>query len=547
MSRPIVSPTCTDCYGSKTDLRPKHCLLRLPAQCGYARHRREAESTVTDLSGQPEPPSWKVLIVDDEASVHTVTEMVLGDFQFEGKPLHFLHAHSANEAIELFDREEDIALALLDVVMESDTAGLELVDRIRNEVGNQQVRIILRTGQPGQAPEEEVIVRYDINGYKEKTELTAQRLFTTVYAALRSYRDIMIIERNKRGLEKVIESTALIFGHENSRDFASAVLEQVATLLRMDRGVLYCRPILRDGELTFDIGAATGDYARYLPSADAEPLPESIRRMLREAHERQETLYQDEHCVLLVTDSGQQESLLYIGQVYRLSDWEQQLVELFCTSVSIALENVRLNTELRESQKEIVHILAEAVESRSLETGNHVKRVAKLAYLLGTHYGMSEQEAAMLELAAPLHDVGKIGIPDAILNKPGRHDEAERRIMRTHADIGHTILSKSSRPIIQMGAELCRDHHEHWDGNGYPRGTAGDAISLAGRIIAVADVFDALGSKRCYKEPWDGAAIREFFEAQRGRQFEPRLVDILFEQWDSAMALRERYPDEADA
>ena len=498
---------------------------------------------VSDLSGQPDVSRWKVMIVDDEASVHQVTEMVLSDFTFENRPLQFLHAYSADEARALFGEHPDVALMLLDVVMESDRAGLDLVDWVRNELNNNQVRIILRTGQPGQAPEEEVIVRYDINGYKEKTELTAQKLFTTAYSALRAYRDITIIERNKRGLEKVIESTAFIFGHETSRDFASAVLEQVASLLRMERGVLYCRPDISSGEIAFDVAAATGQYSRHLPNGGGLPLPGNITDMLSEAYQRKGNLYRDDHCVLHFRDSSEEESLLYLGQTYELSDWEQQLVELFCTNVSIALENVRLNNELKESQREIVHILAEAVESRSRETGNHVRRVAKLAYMLGRAYGLPQQDAATLELAAPLHDVGKIGIPDAVLNKPGRHDPKEREVMRSHAQIGHDILRKSTKPIIRMGANICRDHHENWDGSGYPDGRQGEQISVAGRIIAVCDVFDALGSRRCYKEPWPLEDIRTYFQQQRGIKFEPRLVDLLFEHWDQAVALREYYPD----
>lgn len=499
---------------------------------------------MSDLSGQPSLLQWKVMIVDDEESVHQVTELVLGDFSFEDRPLEFLHAYSAGEARNLFAEHPDIALVLLDVVMESDRAGLELVDVIRNELGNQQVRIILRTGQPGQAPEEEVIVRYDINGYKEKTELTAQKLFTTVYAALRSYRDITIIERNKRGLEKVIESTAYIFGHETSRDFASAVLEQVASLLRMESGVLFCRPVPgEEGRIEFDVGAATGEFKAYLPNSNGNELPEDVTRMLEEAYQRKGNLYRNSHCVLHFTDSTEKESLLYLGKAPELSEWEQQLVELFCTNVSIALENVRLTHELQASQKEIVHILAEAVESRSQETGNHVRRVAKLAFMLAREYGISETEAAMIELAAPLHDVGKIGIPDSVLNKPGRHDREEWEIMRSHAEIGHAILRQSSKPIIRLGAQICRDHHENWDGRGYPDGRSGEDISLAGRIIAVADVFDALGSKRCYKEPWEDDAIRQFFTEQRGKKFEPKLVDILFDNWEEAQSYREKFPD----
>lgn len=497
-----------------------------------------------DLSGQPPIESWKVMIVDDDEAVHQVTQLVLGDFRFEDRPLEFLHAYSGREAYDMVQKHPDTALMLLDVVMETDQAGLELVRQIREQLRNHLVRIILRTGEPGQAPEEKVIVDFDINGYKEKTELTAQRLFTTVYSALRSYRDITIIERNKRGLEKVIESTAYIFGHENSRDFASAVLEQVASLLRMDNGVMYCRPsVADDGQVSFEVAAATGHYIKHLPGDLSQPLPERIVDLLSESHATSKNLYRDEHCVLNFEDSAHRESLFYVGHVTRLSEWEQRLVELFCTNVNIALENVRLNTELQETQSEIVYLLADAVETRSQETGNHVKRVSKLARMLARHYGCDEKHAQMVELAAPLHDVGKIGIPDSILNKAGKHNAEEWEIMKTHAIIGYELLRQSKRPAIRMAAQICRDHHENWDGSGYPRGLSRDEISLEGRLVAVADVFDALGSKRCYKEPWEPAEIRRHMEAQIGKKFEPRLVEILFDNWDEALELRIQYPD----
>lgn len=498
----------------------------------------------SDLSGQPPLDRWKVLIVDDDEAVHQVTQLVLGDFQFEKKPLEFIHSYSATDAFEKIQQHPDTALMLLDVVMETDQAGLDLVRRVRTELCNRQVRIILRTGEPGQAPEERVIVDFDINGYKEKTELTAQRLFTTVYSALRSYRDISIIERNKRGLEKVIESTAYIFGHENSRDFASAVLEQVATLLRMDHGVMYCKPVTNGaGELEFDVRAATGQYAKHLPGAVSQPLPGNILDLLKNSHNNQTNLFQSDHCVLNFTDSTAQESLFYVGQTCDLSEWERGLVELFCTNVSIALENVRLNNDLRDSQSEIVCLLADAVETRSQETGNHVKRVSELARMLAIGIGMGDQYASILQLAAPLHDVGKIGIPDSILNKAGKYEPQEWEIMKTHAEIGWNLLNKSSRKVIQLGAEICRDHHENWDGSGYPHGLSGENISIAGRIIAVADVFDALGSKRCYKEAWEPDAIREYMEGLRAIKFDPGILDFLFENWEQAQSLRLTLPD----
>ncbi|PJA43283.1 MAG: phosphodiesterase, partial [Lysobacterales bacterium CG_4_9_14_3_um_filter_62_6] len=180
-------------------------------------------------------PNWKVLIVDDEPEVHNVTRLVLSNFRFEGRAIEFLHAYSAQEARNRLREHDNISVLLLDVVMETDHAGLDLVRFVREELGNHFVRIVLRTGQPGQAPEQSVIADYDINDYKEKTELTAQKLSTMMYATLRAHRDIMTIEANKRGLERVIEASAKIFSLHESHEFASAVLSQLTNLVGMER------------------------------------------------------------------------------------------------------------------------------------------------------------------------------------------------------------------------------------------------------------------------------------------------------------------------
>ena len=171
--------------------------------------------------------SWKVLIVDDEEEVHVVTRLVLGDIIFEDRRIVCLSAHSAQEGYEMLAASPDIAVVLLDVVMETNQAGLELVQRIREELNNPFVRIVLRTGQPGQAPEREVITRYDINDYKHKTELTAQRLFTTVIAALRAYRGLRTIDRSKRGLEYIISISREIFRMQSLPDFTENMLGQM--------------------------------------------------------------------------------------------------------------------------------------------------------------------------------------------------------------------------------------------------------------------------------------------------------------------------------
>jgi response regulator RpfG family c-di-GMP phosphodiesterase len=471
---------------------------------------------------------------------------VLGNFRFEDRPLDILSAMTAEEAKEHLAENGDIAVILLDVVMESDQAGLKLVDYIRNEMGNKNVRIVLRTGQPGQAPEHEVIIKYDINDYKEKTELTSQKLATTLFASLRSYRDIMTIEANKRGLERVIAASAHIFSHEKTAEFASAVLSQLATLIGMDKGALYCKvDSRRAGELGTHIliSAATGDYTRFVAKAADETLPPRILETLQAAQQTKTHQFRNDHYVLHFTDSQQTESLLYVGEAWDLSELDYRLVEVFCTNVSIGFENLHLNQELFDSQLEMIFLLAGAAESRSRETAAHVRRVGELAGFLARHYGLDETMSDFLHHAAPLHDIGKIAIPDSILNKPGKHTSEESEVMRTHAEIGHQMLDRSPREVLRLAAEIALSHHENWDGSGYPRGLSGEDIPISGRITMLADVFDALGSDRCYKDAWEWERIREFVIAERGKKFDPKLVDLLLDHWEEAVAIRSDLPD----
>jgi putative nucleotidyltransferase with HDIG domain len=477
--------------------------------------------------------------------VHNVTRLVLSNFRFEERPLRFLSAYSGNEAITTIAANPDIAVVLLDVVMETEQAGLDVVKRVRGELMNPFVRIVLRTGQPGQAPEHHVIANYDINDYKDKTELTAQKLSTMMYATLRAFRDIMIIEQNKRGLERVINASAYVFSHQKSTEFASAVLSQLANLVGLERGALYCRvanPDKCDPE-HFQVAAATGEYERYANANADEGLPPHIAESLKRAYAQKQHLFQRDHYVLHFTDSRHSESLLYVGETRRLTELDLRLVEVFCTNVSIAFENLHLNQELFESQLEMICLLAGAAETRSRETANHVKRVGLLAEYLAREYGLDDKSAEALRFASPLHDIGKIGIPDSILNKPGKHTPEETVVMRTHAEVGFEMLTPSRRPLLQLAAQIAMDHHENWDGSGYPRGLSGEQISIGGRITMLADVYDALGSRRCYKEPWPAEDIRLFITQQRGLKFEPKLVDILFERWEKAEAIRKLLPD----
>lgn len=201
-------------------------------------------------------------------------------------------------------------------------------------------------------------------------------------------------------------------------------------------------------------------------------------------------------------------------------------------------ESTRMSREISDTQRELLFMLGEVVETRSLETGQHIRRVAQVARFLAIKVGLSEEYADLIEMAAPMHDIGKVGIADAILNKPGKLDVAEFNEMKKHADIGFRILGKVDRPLIGVAAAIAHEHHERFDGQGYPNGLKGEDITIEARVVSVADVLDALASSRSYKNAWDDQRIQDYFMAQRGLQFDPHLVDILLTHWDTVQALR---------
>ena len=208
------------------------------------------------------------------------------------------------------------------------------------------------------------------------------------------------------------------------------------------------------------------------------------------------------------------------------------------------LELRRLNDELEDSQKEVVLTLGAIAETRSKETGMHVKRVAEYSRLFAILSGVPIHEADVLALASPMHDLGKVGIPDNILHKKGPLTDDERVIMDTHAQLGYDMLKRSNREILKTAAIVALEHHEKWDGSGYPNKKSGQDIHLYGRITALADVFDALCSKRCYKEPWDDRAIFDYIRSQQGAHFDPKLVELFFDNLERFLVIRKTFPDE---
>ncbi len=347
---------------------------------------------------------FKIIIADDEKDVHLLTRSVLKKFEYKNKKLEIISTYSGAETIEVLKKNSDVVLILLDVIMETDDAGLEVSRKIRNELKNNVIQIILRTGQASDIPPYKVVKDYEINDYKEKAELTSEKLKIALTTAIRTYENL------------------------------------------------------------------------------------------------QELKVANEKIVLLID-------------------------------------------EIEETQKEVVFRLGSVAETRSQETGMHVKRVAEYSKLFALYYGLEEKEAEILKQASPMHDIGKIGIPDNILNKAGKLTPAEFVIMKKHASIGYDMLKGSNKSILKVAAIVANEHHEKYDGSGYPRALKGEDIHIYGRITAIADVFDALGSQRCYKDAWPDEKIFNLFKEQRAKHFDPRLVDIFFAKLSEFLKIRNTFKD----
>lgn len=296
--------------------------------------------------------SWNILIVDDDEEIHTVTRLALTDLIINDRKLNFLHAYSGGQAKEiLHEYGNKIAIILLDVVMETDDAGFDVVRYIREDMRLPEPRIILRTGQPGYAPEEEVIKNYDINDYKTKTELTRGRLLTTVIASIRSYQQILTINQSRYGLEKIIASSANLFEEHSVKGFCEGVVTQISSLIGLDaEGVLCARAgsvLDRDDDSVYVLGAA-GNFAQFInepiETVRNNEIVDQVSRCLRQKRH----IFEADSSVLYINRAGF-EAAVYVNMVKDINALDKSLLEVFLSSISVGYENVNLFHELRNA------------------------------------------------------------------------------------------------------------------------------------------------------------------------------------------------------
>lgn len=311
---------------------------------------------------------WKIAVIDDDPAVHDGTRFALSDYSLNGQSLEILSAYSAAEGRKLMAEHGDIAAVLLDVIMETDVAGLDLVEFIRNEVKNETVRIILRTGQPGQAPERRVIVQYDINDYKAKTELTADKLFTSLTAALRSYQQLERMVQTRRGLEIIIDAASTLYDFKSMQRLAEGVLTQLASLLNVDcAGIL----VLRDNggiDPELSVLAGSGCYSRFIGTTTSKALDPELREMVEAAFQRRKNEFADHRSVIYLRTGSGREVVVLLQAERELSETDRSLVEIFSSRLSIAFDNVILYQQLQDANTQLEDRVAQ--RTRALMQAN---------------------------------------------------------------------------------------------------------------------------------------------------------------------------------
>lgn len=473
----------------------------------------------------PTQAPWKLLIVDDEESVHEVTRLALHDFEFDHRRLQFLHAHSAAEARNILSDQRDIAVALVDVVMETEHAGLELIEYIRKQLKNRLIRLVIRTGQPGQAPERAIIRDFDINDYKSKTELTAQKLYTTIMASLRAYNDLSALAANRRGLESIIMATGSIFQIAELDRFIQGVMQQLVALLHLgcDSILLECDCVAAEHHQgTLQTIAGTGKFGSLVGQNPLPHLSQQAQTMIAEALQTRASVSRTGAYVAFFCPRPGHDEVIYVTTRGGLSADDTRLVELFLHNVAVAYENTLLRSEVEAAHHDMIEMLGEAIQPCRPESEQRTRRVAELSRLIALGMGLEKQEAALLCAASPLQNYG---IPENI------------DLLAIQAETGS---SATGQDVLKAASLLAGSIREKWDGSGYPLGLAGENIPLFGRIGAVADVFEVLAVTQRSRP---GKQIIDYLLQQKGRQFDPAIIDWVIANMEAMLQLINDYPD----
>lgn len=458
---------------------------------------------------------WKILIVDDEPEVHAVTKLALNDFNFLGRGLKFYSAFSGEEAKQLIDEHPDAAILLLDVVMETDDAGLQVARYIREQADNHFTRIILRTGQPGQAPERTVIVNYDINDYKSKTELTAQKLFTAVMSSLRSYRDIMSIDQSRRGLEKIISAAANLYTLQPMNSFVDGLVQQLSWVIGGAKQTLYATS--NDEGSSYDVLAAYGEGSGVCVGQTLRSvIPSKALAELEHVIVNHGSYYGDDFVLLYCRSHCRSHgSVLFIGGLSRtLTADDQHVLQLFSENVQLAQDNVVC---LEDSDQ----FLARLADQLMLHYASHFNGIleqnsdVRLAYAVAQKVAVEDAETTALAWslfaqARPLLNCAS----DAAAAVETTCQQRVARSLRALEHGEHEATQSAHRALIER--------LERWDGLGLPEGKQGSDIAISTQVLLLTEqLLD------WWESGISDSDIAVRLKDERGRYYSPKFLDVV--------------------
>jgi response regulator RpfG family c-di-GMP phosphodiesterase len=265
-----------------------------------------------------------------------------------------------------------------------------------------------------------------------------------------------------------------------------------------------------------------------------------LKKLIDDVSGNSQRFYEGDGCIINYFKSKTGFAyLIYMEHSNQFNENQFALFQLVFNTVASAFDNICLHNDIINTQSELLLTLGGVIEARSEETGQHVKKVAEYSRLLALKYSLSAEEAELIRLASPMHDIGKVAVLDEILNKPGKYTVAEFEEMKKHTLFGYQIFKNSSKEIFKAASIIALQHHEKYDGSGYPEGLKGEEIHIYGRITSLADVFDALSRERPYKKAWELNEILDYIKSESGKAFEPKLVKVFFDNLPEILRIKD--------
>ncbi|MDR2905706.1 MAG: DUF3369 domain-containing protein [Helicobacteraceae bacterium] len=500
---------------------------------------RECDFTQASLKKQV---CWKILIVDADKNEHSLTKLALAGFLYDGRAVEISSAFSSVEAKTYLEDNPDTAIVLMDVDLEEDKSGFEVVRFARHELHNRLARIILRVSKSYDLARQ-IMLEYDINDFRSKSELNAHKLHMLIVAALRSYSDMRLVAENNVSLTKIVSATAAIYKMQSAPELLRGVLTKIGEIMNLphENFSAFCcvsdRILLEPSNTVLTISTGIGDFVGCEDKAVCDVLPPYAITDIYDCAKDQDHYILPDALILFCKTHSAKAIVIYVKKSAETAPIARSLLNILSANIAIAYDNIALNNELEQTRREVIERIGVMAEYRSQETGNHIKRVARYSYMLAIAAGMVEPEAKLLQEASTMHDIGKVGIADSILNKPGSLTPEEYEEIKEHANLGGEILRNSSSRLMQISEIIAREHHERWDGCGYPRGLKGEEIHPYGRIVAIADVFDALTTDRVYKKAWSADEALNFIRDQAGKHFDPHFAQLFVENRDRVLEI----------